>query len=279
MISYLNGHYLPPEEIKISPDDRGFLFGDGVYEVIRAYRGKFFQAEEHLARLRRSMHELALAEIDIEEILQVAEELLKRNGLEKSDATVYIQVTRGAAPRKHAFPDPGTKPTIYLTASAFNAPSKKSETGVKIILVPDTRWARCDIKAIALTPNVLANQRAVECDAEEAVFVRDGFITEGSHSNFAAVFGGEIVTHPRTNQILAGITRQVTLQLARELGIPVNEFPILEKDLRQANEAMLLSTSNEVMPVVQIDDLHVRDGKPGPITLKLQRAFRALTQR
>jgi len=278
MIAYLNGNYLPRAEIKISPDDRGFLFGDGVYEVIRAYRGKFFQAAEHLARLRRSMRELEMIEIDVEEIHHVAEELLTRNSLEKSDATVYIQVTRGVAPRKHAFPDRSTQPTIYLTASAFNAPVQKSERGVKIILVPDTRWARCDIKSIALTPNVLANQRAVECDAEEAVFVRDGFITEGSHSNFAAVFSGELVTHPRTNHILAGVTRAATLQLARDLGIPVKEFPIQEQDLRQADEAMLLSTSNEVMPVIAVDDWHVRDGKPGSITVKLQRAFQALTR-
>ena len=279
MIGYLNGQYLPGDEIRISPDDRGFLFGDGVYEVIRAYRGKFFQAAEHLARLRRSMHALEMAEIDGEEIRHIAEELLKQNSLEKSDATVYIQVTRGAAPRKHSFPNPGTPPTVYLTASAFNAPVEKSQAGVKIILVPDTRWARCDIKSIALAPNVLANQRAVAGDAEEAVFVREGSITEGSHSNFAAVFGGELVTHPRTSYILDGITREVTLTLCRELGIPMKEFPILEGDLRQADEAMLLSTSNEVMPIIRVDDWQMRDGKPGPITLKLQRGFRAMTQR
>lgn len=279
MIAYLNGNYLPREAIKISPDDRGFLFGDGVYEVIRTYQGRFFQADEHLARLRRSMRELEIAEIDLEEIHHAADELLTRNGLNKSDATVYIQVTRGAAPRKHAFPDRSTQPTVYLTAAPLAAPATKSETGVKIILVPDIRWARCDIKSIALTPNVLANQRAVECAAEEAVFVRDGVVTEGSHSNFAAVFGGELVTHPKTNHILAGITREVTLHIACELGIPVKEFPILEKDLHQADEAMLLSTSNEVMPVVQVDDAQVRDGKPGPVTLKLQRAFQELTQR
>jgi D-alanine transaminase len=277
MIGYLNGNFLPHTEIKISPDDRGFLFADGVYEVIRAYRGKFFKAEEHFARLRRSLHEIEIADKDNEELREVAEELLTRNGLAQCDATVYIQITRGAAPRKHAFPASSTRSTVYLTASAFNAPAK-SETGVRITLVPDIRWARCDIKSIALTPNVLANQRAVERNAEEAVFVREGVITEGSHSNFAAVFDGELVTHPKTNYILPGITREVTIRLCRELGIPVREFPIFERDLDRADEAMLLSTSNEVMPVVQVDDRQVLDGKPGAITLKLQRAFRALTQ-
>lgn len=278
MIGYLNGSYLAQEEIKISPNDRGFLFGDGVYEVIRAYRGKFFQAAEHLTRLRRSLHELEIADVDTEELRQVAGELLTRNGLEKNDATVYIQVTRGAAPRRHAFPDPSTPPTVYVTVSTFNAPTKKSENGVQVILVPDIRWARCDIKSIALTPNVLANQRAVECGAEEALFVRDGIITEGSHSNFAAVFHGELQTHPKTNQILAGITREVALELAHDLGIPVKEFPIFEEDIHYADEAMLFSTSNEVMPVVQVGNVPVRDGKPGPLTRQLQRAFSAFAQ-
>jgi D-alanine transaminase len=279
LISYLNGSYLPREEIRISPDDRGFLFGDGVYEVIRAYHGKFFRAETHLTRLRRSLHELEMADIDTEELYLVAMELLRRNDLTEGDATVYIQITRGVAPRKHFFPAPSTPLTVYLTVSPFNAPVKKAETGVKVILLPDIRWARCDIKSIALTPNVLANQRAVESSAEEAVLVRNGAITEGSHSNFAAVFNSEFVTHPKTNHILPGVTREVVLDLCRELGIPVKEFPIFEEDLHQADEAMLLSTSNEVMPVVQIDDQQVGDGKPGPITLKLQRAFQTLAQR
>ncbi len=279
MIGYLNGNYLHREEIKISPDDRGFLFGDGVYEVIRAYRGKFFRAEEHLARLRRSMRELEMVDIDTENLHQVAQELLNRNGLEKCDATVYIQVTRGVAPRQHAFPDYTVHPTVYFSVSPFKAPLHKFETGIKIVLVPEIRWARCDIKSVALLPNVLANQRAAENGAEEAVFVRDGVITEGSHSNFCAVFDGELVTHPKTNHILAGITRHVTLNLCGELGILVEEFPIFEKDLLQADEAMILSTTNEVMPVVQVDKWKVRDGKPGQITLKLQRAFRSLTQR
>lgn len=279
MIGYLNGSYLPHEDIRISPNDRGFLFGDGVYEVIRAYRGKFFSAAEHLVRMRRSLRQLEIADVDVELVRHVAEELLVRNALTNKDATVYVQVTRGVAPRRHAFPDPQTQPTVFLTASAFNPPNGKSETGVKAILVPDIRWARCDIKSIALTPNVLANQRAVECGAEEAIFVRNGIVTEGSHSNFAAVYHGVVQTHPKTNQILAGITREITLHLCHELEIPVNEFPIFENDLHQADEAMLLSTSNEVMPVIQLGDGLVGEGKPGPITLRLQHAFREFTRR
>ena len=275
MIAYFNGHFFPKEEIKISPDDRGFLFADGAYEVIRSYHGKLFQAEEHLLRLRRSIRELEIVDIDAESLRQVADELLQRNALENDDATIYIQVTRGVAPRKHAFPAKETPPTIYLSASPFKPSPGKMQNGVKVILVPDIRWARCDIKSVSLAANVLANQRAVENGAEEAVFVRDGVVTEGSHSNFGAVFGGEFVTHPLTNYILPGITRAVVLKLCRELDIPYQETPIFEKDLRKAGELVVLGTTTEVMPVVQVNDWKVGNGRPGPVTMKLQQAFRS----
>lgn len=278
MITYFNNRFIPQEEIRISPDDRGFLFGDGVYEVIRTYHGKLFKIDEHLRRLERSLREIRIAGVDIETFKDIAEDLLTRNNLRSGDATVYIQVTRGAATRKHAFPDNHTSPTVYLSASPFNSSREKSETGVKITLVPDIRWARCDIKSIALLPNVLANQQAAEQGAHEAVFVRDGAVTEGSHSNFCAVFDGELVTYPKSNYILGGITRDVVLNLCRELGIPVREFPVLEKELRHADELMLLSTGSEVMPVVQVDDWLVGDGSPGPITRKLQKAFREIAR-
>lgn len=279
MISYFNNRFLPKDEIKISPDDRGFLFGDGVYEVIRSYSGKLFHIDAHLRRLERSLSELRIIGVDVANLRDIAEKLLERNDLRAGDATVYIQITRGVAPRKHSFPDGETAHTIYLSASPLQPARQEMENGVKVILLPDIRWARCDIKSIALLPNVLANQQAKEKGAGEAVFVRDGAVTEGSHSNFCAVFDGELVTFPKSNYILSGITREVVLNLCRELNIPIREFPVFERDLPRADEIMLLGTTTEITPVVQVDDWRVGDGKPGPVTRKLQKAFRQLARK
>ena len=275
MIAYFHDRFVPKEEIRISPDDRGFLFGDGVYEMIRAYRGRLFKIDEHLRRLERSLREIKIAGVDVESFHDIARDLLKRNDLLARGATVYIQVTRGVAPRKHAFPENHAAPTVYLSAAPLN-PSKQA-SGARVILVPDIRWARCDIKSVALLPNVLANQQAKESGANEAIFVRDGALTEGSHSNFAAVFDGELVTYPKCNYILGGITREVTLGLCHELGIPVREAPVFQNELEHADELALLSTTSEVTPIVRVDDWQVRDGKPGPVALKLQKAFREIT--
>ncbi|MBN1219061.1 MAG: D-amino acid aminotransferase [Anaerolineae bacterium] len=276
MIVYFNGQFIPKENVGISPDDRGFLFADGVYEVIRVYHGQLFQADRHWQRLARSLGELRMDGLDLEIFGQIAGRLLDENHLDNSDALIYIQITRGAAPRQHAFPGQETPVTIYAAASPFTPSPEKMERGVKIILMPDIRWARCDIKTVALLPNVLAYQQARDGGAEEAVFVRDGAITEGTHSNFAAVFAGQLVTYPQSHYILAGITRAVVLDLCRELNIPANEFPIFEKDLPHADEMMLLSTASEITPVAQVDHWQVGNGKPGPITQKLQQAFRKL---
>ncbi|MBN1994796.1 MAG: D-amino-acid transaminase [Anaerolineae bacterium] len=274
MIVYFNGQYLPKQEAKISPDDRGFLFADGVYEVIRAYQGRLFQTDPHLQRLARSLRELQIGGPDPEIFREVAQQLLHHNQLGDSDALVYIQVTRGAAPRRHTFPGSHVSPTVYATATPFNPPREKMEQGIKIILTPDLRWTRCDIKSVSLLPNVLASQQAQESDAAEAVFVRDGALTEGTHTNFAAVRNGQLVTYPKSHYILGGITREVVLSLCANLNIPVKEFPLLEKDLPSAEEMMLLGTTSEIMPVVRVNDWPVGDGQPGPITQKLQQAFR-----
>jgi D-alanine transaminase len=165
---------------------------------------------------------------------------------------------------------------VYASALPFRQSQEKWECGVKAILVPDIRWARCDIKSVALLPNVLASQQATEQGATEALFVRDGVVTEGAHSNFCAVLDGQLATHPRTNRILAGVTRQIVLDLCRALDIPVRERPVLERQLGEASELMITSTTVEVTPVVQLDDWRVADGKPGPITTRLQAAFREL---
>lgn len=273
MIVYLNGQFLPKTEARISPDDRAFLFADGAYEVVRAYRGHLFRAKEHWDRFDYSLKALRIAPPANMDFSAIASELLKRNQLVEAEATVYLQITRGAAPRKHAFPA-DTAPTVYAFAAPFANPVEKWTNGVKVITLPDQRWARCDIKSISLLPNVLANQQAQEAGAHEAILVRDGFALEGSLSNFAAVLDGVLHTAPRTNYILPGISRLVALGLCSALRIPVREFPVAEAELKCATEAMLFGTTNEVMPVVQINDRKLGDGRPGPVTRQLQQAFR-----
>lgn len=276
MIVFFDGRFLPKDEVRISPDDRGFLFADGAYEVVRVYAGQPFLMEEHLRRLRYSLGELRISLPTLAELEDVALELIERNDLTESEASIYVQVTRGVAPRKHAFPSQSIPATVYVTASPFSPRWEKWEEGVAVILVPDIRWARCDIKSLALLPNVLASQAAREREAEEAIFVRDGVITEGAHTNVCAVFDGQLVTHPAMNHILAGITRGLVLALCAELSIPYREEPIRADALGAASELMILGTTTEIMPVVQVDGRPVGDGRPGPVTRVLQRAFRAL---
>ena len=276
MTVYFNGRFMPKEDVRISPDDRGFLFGDGVYEVIRAYKGRLFKTEAHFKRLERSLRELHIDGVDVKELEDVAEQLLQLNHLEHEDAKLYIQVTRGAAPRQHCFPAAGTPPTVYAYVSTFQPPVEKWERGVRVILVPDVRWARCDIKSVALLPNILACQQAKENGAEEAVFVRNGVITEGSHTSFCAVFDGVLNTHPKTNYVLTGTMREIVLELCGQLGVPFREFPIFERDLKKADEIMILGTTSEIMPVIQVDDWTVGSGKPGPIARRLQQAYREI---
>ena len=272
MLVYFNGEYLPKEEVKLSPDDRGFLLADGIYEVIRVYNGRLFALEAHLKRMAYGLRELQIKrpEVDFKEL---AGTLIQKNRLGVSDALVYLQITRGAAPRQHAFPTE-TPPTLYAYASSFQPPQEKWQGGIKAILVPDIRWARCDIKSIALLPNVLANQQAHENDAYEALFVRDGIVMEGSHANLCGIFEGQLFTHPKSPYILPGITRDIVLSLCRNLNIPVQEYPILEKELKKADELMVVGTTTEIMPVVQVNDWPVGDGQPGPVTRKLQQTFR-----
>lgn len=274
MIVYFNGRFIPKAEVKISPDDRGFLFADGTYEVIRSYNGKLFRMEDHLIRISRSLEQIRIKGVNVNSLEAVSDKLIKENHLEDKDASVYIQVTRGVAGiRSHAFPSENMPPTVYAYANAFQIPAEKWRNGVKAVLMPDIRWSRCDIKGLGLQANVLANQQAKENGAEEAVFVRNGVVTEGSHTNFCAVLNGELLTHPDGNYILSGITRTVVLSLCKKLNMPHREFPIFESQLKDAEECMILGTTTEIMPVVQINDRKVGTGKPGPVTLKLQQAF------
>jgi D-alanine transaminase len=275
MLVYLNGQYLPHGEARVPVDDRGFLFADGVYEVIRVYDGQPFMGEAHYERLRAGLRAIRIGTDPIDAVRTAASRLIEENGLRSGDATIYIQVTRGAAPRRHSFPDADVPPTVYVAAKPFRQhPSTCWDDGVAAITVPDTRWSRCDIKSIALLPNVLANQQAKVAGAFEAVFVRDGVLIEGSHSNLAGVIDGEIVTYPVCNYILPGITRRFVLDLARELGLPVREGAILVDEIDRVEELFLTGTTTEVMPITRLDGRPVGEGRPGPAVRKLQRAYR-----
>lgn len=273
MLAYLNGRFLQEEEIRISPEDRGFLFADALYEVIRTYEGRLFEARAHWDRLGYGAKALRFNCTDFEDLGEAANTLIRENRLTQGDATVYVQVTRGRAPRSHAFPAPGTPLTVYASARPFH-PKPSALDGIAVILVSDQRWARCDIKTVGLTANILAHQQALDHQASEALFVRDGAVLEGTHTNLFTVFEGTVVTPPRTNYILGGITRRVVLDLCRELSIPAVEKPIYESQFREADEVMVVGTTMEITPVLRVDGQSLRSRTPGPITRRLQKAFR-----
>jgi D-alanine transaminase len=273
-IAFHNGTFQPKTDIRISPEDRGFLFADGVYEVARAYGGRFFELEAHLARLRDGLDALMINGARVATLPTIFAELLTRNALATSDALVYLQITRGAAPRTHFFPDPAVPPTVYAEARTFQ-PKADPSKGIAVITTPDTRWARCDIKSVALLPNVLANQQARAAGATEAVFIRDGVALEGSSSSFFAVVDGEVRTAPCSNYILPSISRRVTLELCREAGFAHRETPIFVHELPRVSEIFMAGTTLEVMPVVTVDGRPIADGRPGPIGAELVRRFRA----
>jgi D-alanine transaminase len=276
MIVYLNSQYIPREQASIDVDDRGFLFADGIYEVIHSYEGHLFQMDVHLERMERGLRSLHIAIDDVQAVREVAEQLIVENGLTSGEASVYIQITRGSAPRTHSFPPASTPPTVYAAVTRYIPQRDQAEEGIAVILVPDPRWARCDIKSVALLPNVLARQRAIEAGVADAVFVRDGVALEGTSSNFFGVFNGEVVTAPKTNYILPGITRHVVIGLCADIGVPVHETPILEHQLGEAEELFLTSTLTEIRPIVQLNDRPVGTGTPGPVTRRIQQAFRDL---
>lgn len=273
---FLNGEFLDRERAAIPLDDRGFLFGDGVYEVCRAVQGRFFELPAHWERLESGLKALRISTeeyLDAGRFVEIARRLLEENDLEGTQATVYLQVTRGAARRTHAFPPAGTRPTVYASAAGFEVPRALRESGAAAITLPDLRWARCDIKSVNLLPNVMAKQQAVEAGAFEAVLLRDGIVTEGASSNVFGVLAGELRTHPLAPAILPGITRIVVLELASELGIAVREQPILAEELPRLQELFATGTTTDVQPLVALDGRPVGDGRPGEFTRALQRGL------
>jgi len=272
-IVYFNGEFLPKDQVHISPDDRGFLFGDGVYDVTLTYDGRLFRIEDHLERMANGLRALAIDGVDVEGLSAVGSELVKRNDLDSYNQAVYFQVTRGAAKRTHHFPPAETKPSVYASISPL---SRKGDpvNGSPVITLPDIRWSRCDIKSVNLLPNCLANQAAKEASAVEAMFVRDGVVLEGTSSTFFAVFDGIVCTPPLTNYILPGITQKVVLEQCETDGIPIRFSSIHKHELQDADELFMAGTTTEVVPIVSIDGAPVRDGKPGPIALRVYELFK-----
>lgn len=272
---YVNEKYVEREYATISVFDRGFLFSDGVYEVIRFYPGYgYFESEAHLNRLQYGLEQLRINGVDLGRIRSVTEELLKRNDHAREEAIAYIQVTRGSSyPRQHFFPPRATPPTVFISTNPFKPHQDEIEKGTSVLLQEDIRWSRCDIKTIALLPNVLSRQDAVEQGVSETIWSRDGVITEGTHTNFCAFKGGMMLTHPQSHRILSGITRKVVFRICQSLNIPVKEIPIKESELEDVDECIIIGTTTEITPVVRINDIIIGTGLPGELTLQIQKAF------
>ena len=275
-IVYLSGEFLPRAEARVSVEDRAFVFGDGVYEVLRAINGRLFATRFHNDRLRRSLEgvRITLEESDSpERFADIGAQLLRENGLLDGEATVYMQVSRGVATRLHNFPSPPVPPTVYISVARFKPYSELAQSGASAISHPDLRWGRCDLKTLNLLPNVLAAQTAKERGAFEAMLVRDGVVTEGAKTNFFGVVDGSLRTHPCDNHILPGITRSVLRDLARGLDISLDETPIKVSEIADLTELFLTGTTTDVMPVVRLDDRPVGNGRPGPLTRRLQKVL------
>jgi D-alanine transaminase len=278
---YLNGEWLPPEQARVSVFDRGFVFGDGVYEVIPAYGRRLFRLKHHLQRLDNSLAAIGLRNpLPPREWEAVLTRLLDENSGE--DQSVYVEVTRGPAPRDHAFPAE-VHPTVFAYAQPIHYPEPSQLAGgVSAITTEDIRWRRCDIKAIALLPNVLMRQEAKECGAAEAILIRDGYATEGAASNIFIVEQGVLVTPPKGPFILPGITRDLILELAHAHGVQNKEEPIAQARLFDADEVWMTSSTREVLPITRIDGQAIGGGRPGPVAKRMygfyqdyKQAFRA----
>lgn len=275
-IAYLNGDFLPLEQARVSPMDRGFLFGDGVYEIIPVYKGKLFRLDQHLNRLRRSLHLIQIDfTVNTSAWEKIFNQLIEENG--SGDQSAYLQITRGAAPkREHYFPA-NINPTLFAYTMPLVLPTLESlQKGIQAITINDIRWQHCDIKSLNLLPNVLARQEAMTHQAQEAILVRDGHALEGAASNLFVVKNGVIITPPQDCHILGGITRDAILEIAQQNQIPHIEAIIPEKMLFSADEIWISSSAREISPVLKLNDQQVGDGKPGPVWSKMIKLFQQL---
>jgi D-alanine transaminase len=271
---YLNGQFLPLEDAKISVLDRGFIYGDGVYELVPVYGRRPYRLRQHLARLQRSLDGIRLANPHSDaEWEAIIAGLIGRMAF--ADQGVYLQVTRGAAKRDHAFPA-GVAPTVFMMSNPLALPTREQiERGVAVITAVDERWLHCDLKTISLLGNVLARQLAVDAGATETVLFRNGYLTEASASNVLLVRDGVIVAPPKDNQILPGITYDVAFELAREGGLPIEVRPVPKNEALAADEMWLSSSTKEVLAVTSLDGRPFGGGKPGPVFRKVHALFQA----
>ena len=271
-IAYLNGEFLPLDQARVSALDRGFIFGDGVYEVIPVYSRRPFRLPEHLRRLQRSLDAIRLGNpmTDVEWARLIHDLVARHSG---EDQSVYLQVTRGVAKRDHAFPKEG-KPTVFMMSSPLATPAREQiENGVPCITATDYRWLRCDVKSVSLLANCLLRQQAAEAGAVEVVLFRDGCLTEASAIKVFVVKGGKLLAPPKNNLILPGITYDVVLELAAAKGIAVELRAIPEREVTGADELWVTSSSKEVLAVATLDGKPVGDGRPGPMFKAVHQAF------
>lgn len=270
---YLNGEYLPLSQARVPVHDRGFIFGDGVYEVVPVYGGRLFRWPEHLARLERSLGRLRITNpLSAEAWLALVRELVRRHPW--PDQFVYLHVTRGVSRRDHGFPKEPVAPTVFAQTSELKLPDPALRaSGVSLISLPDERWGHCDIKSISLLGNVLARQAAVDAGAFECVQFRDGFMTEGSSSNFWVVRDGCVYGAPLDHRVLAGIRVGLIEELCAELEIPFHLQPILREQVHEADELLLSSATKEILPATRLDDRPIGDGRPGPVYARLHEAY------
>lgn len=268
---YLNGEILDHDEACISVFDRGFLFGDGIYEVMVQLNGSFFFERQHLQRLNKCLGQIGIT-YAMDMLPELINALLSACDLEKKDCLLYIQVTRGVAPRKHAYPA-DTEPTIMMYAIPFKLPDINNKH-LEAITLPDHRWARCDIKMTSLLGNIMANDAAVKQGAYEAILIRDGMITEASHSNVFFIKNDVVYTHPADEYILDGVTRQLVIKLCHDLGVEVIEKAVHQAEVTQMDEAFLTGTTTQVASLKRLDDHYFyHDEGIGPMTKRLQNAF------
>jgi D-alanine transaminase len=279
-LACLNGETMPVGEARVPVWDRGFLFGDSVYEVFRMYRARCWLEKEHLARLRRSLNELEFAPYDLDRLVERVYRTIAASEIQ--EGTVYVQITRGVAPRQHAFPDPPVTPTELIVVRPYDdrPTARLRETGVRAISYPDVRWKRCDIKTTNLLGNVLANEAAHRAGCYEAVLIDSaGLVTEATHTSLLWVRQGRLEGTPEGPEILPGMTRQLTLRLVEKIGVPFALSRVTLPELRAADEVILVGTTSEVLSIIEIDGQPIGLVRPGPVSTRLWNAYHAEVER
>lgn len=274
---YVNGEFRPLSQASISVLDRGFIFGDGIYEVVPVYYGQPFRMKEHLDRLDRSLAKIEITPpMNRSQWENLVKDLLSRQSSDGGCVMVYIQVTRGVAKRDHAFPEPAVKPTVFAMVAPMTPPGRQArEEGLKVVTLPDERWLHCDIKSVSLLGNVLAKQAAVKAGADEVIQFRDGMLTEGASCNIWVVTQGKVLAPPKNNLVLEGIRYGLMQDLCEEQGLEFLLAPVARDVVLAADELMLTSATREVLPIVLVDGKPVGSGKPGPVYQKLRQAYDA----